>query len=53
MMSNPNIDRWYTLGCENGASQELRRLRSAMATEGLAEVRFSFDNDGSVVLVRS
>ena len=70
MMSNPNIDRWYTLGRENGAlggklvgagaggfllfyTQEARRLRSAMAAEGLAEVRFSFDNDGSVVLVRS
>jgi D-glycero-alpha-D-manno-heptose-7-phosphate kinase len=27
-------------------------LRSAMRTEGLNEVRFSFDHDGSVVLVR-
>ncbi|MGD1237800.1 hypothetical protein [Mycobacterium seoulense] len=70
MMSNPNIDRWYTLGRENGAiggklvgagaggfllfyTREARRLRTAMAAEGLAEVRFSFDNDGSVVLVRS
>ena len=70
MMSNPNIDRWYTLGRENGAlggklvgagaggfllfyTREPRRLRSAMAAEGLAEVRFSFDIDGSVVLVRS
>jgi D-glycero-alpha-D-manno-heptose-7-phosphate kinase len=70
MMSNPKIDRWYTLGRENGAlggklvgagaggfllfySREPRRLRSAMAAEGLAEVRFSFDSDGSVVLVRS
>jgi D-glycero-alpha-D-manno-heptose-7-phosphate kinase len=70
MMSNPNIDRWYTLGRENGAlggklvgagaggfllfyTQELRRLRSATATEGQAEVRFSFDNDSSVVLIRS
>jgi D-glycero-alpha-D-manno-heptose-7-phosphate kinase len=70
MMSNPNIDRWYSLGRENGAlggklvgagaggfllfyTQEPRRLRSAMVGEGLAEVRFSFDNDGSVVLVRS
>jgi D-glycero-alpha-D-manno-heptose-7-phosphate kinase len=70
MMSNPNIDRWYTLGRENGAlggklvgagaggfllfyTREPRRLRRAMAGEGLAEVRFSFDNDGSVVLVRS
>jgi D-glycero-alpha-D-manno-heptose-7-phosphate kinase len=70
MMSNPNIDRWYTLGRENGAlggklvgagaggfllfyTREPRRLRSAMAAAGLAEVRFSFDSDGSVVLVRS
>jgi D-glycero-alpha-D-manno-heptose-7-phosphate kinase len=29
-----------------------RRLRSAMAAEGLAEVRFAFDHDGSIVLVR-
>jgi len=27
-------------------------LRRAMASEGLAEVRFSFDHDGSTVLVR-
>jgi D-glycero-alpha-D-manno-heptose-7-phosphate kinase len=70
LMSNPNIDRWYTLGRENGAlggklvgagaggfllfySQEPRRLRRAMTAEGLAEVRFGFDIDGSVVLVRS
>ncbi|MGO9100553.1 MAG: hypothetical protein ACLP9Y_14295 [Mycobacterium sp.] len=70
MMSNPNIDKWYTVGCENGAlggklvgagaggfllfyTREPRRLRGAMAAEGLAEVRFGFDNDGSVVLVRS
>ena len=69
-MSNPNIDRWYELGRENGAlggklvgagaggfllfyTREPRRLRNAMAADGLAEVRFRFDNDGSVVLVRS
>lgn len=69
-MSNPNIDRWYELGRENGAlggklvgagaggfllfyTRETRRLRTVMAAEGLAEVRFRFDNDGSVVLVRS
>ena len=69
-MSNPNIDRWYELGRENGAlggklvgagaggfllfyTRELRRLRNAMAADGLAEIRFRFDNDGSVVLVRS
>ena len=70
MMSNPNIDRWYTLGRENGAlggklvgagaggfllfyTQQARRLRTAMTGEGLTEVRFCFDNDGSVVLIRS
>jgi D-glycero-alpha-D-manno-heptose-7-phosphate kinase len=69
-MSNPNIDRWYELGRENGAlggklvgagaggfllfyTREPRRLRNVMAADGLAEVRFHFDNDGSVVLVRS
>jgi D-glycero-alpha-D-manno-heptose-7-phosphate kinase len=69
-MSNPNIDRWYELGRENGAlggklvgagaggfllfyTREPGRLRNAMAADGLAEVRFRFDNDGSVVLVRS
>jgi D-glycero-alpha-D-manno-heptose-7-phosphate kinase len=29
-----------------------RSLRAAMAAEGLEEVRFTFDNDGSVVVVR-
>lgn len=70
MMSNPNIDRWYTLGRESGAlggklvgagaggfllfyTREPRRLRRAMTNAGLAEVRFTFDSDGSVVLVRS
>jgi D-glycero-alpha-D-manno-heptose-7-phosphate kinase len=33
-------------------TREPRRLRAAMAAEGLAEVRFTFDSDGSVVLVR-
>jgi D-glycero-alpha-D-manno-heptose-7-phosphate kinase len=33
-------------------TREPRRLRQAMADEGLAEVRFTFDNDGSVVVVR-
>jgi D-glycero-alpha-D-manno-heptose-7-phosphate kinase len=70
MMSNPNIDRWYTVGRESGAlggklvgagaggfllfyTRDPRRLRSAMTSEGLAEVRFTFDVDGSIVLVRS
>jgi D-glycero-alpha-D-manno-heptose-7-phosphate kinase len=33
-------------------TRDPRALRAAMATEGLAEVRFTFDNDGSVVVVR-
>jgi D-glycero-alpha-D-manno-heptose-7-phosphate kinase len=33
-------------------SREPRRLRAAMAAEGLTEVRFTFDSDGSVVVVR-
>jgi D-glycero-alpha-D-manno-heptose-7-phosphate kinase len=34
-------------------TREPRSLRTAMAADGLPEVRFSFDSDGSVVLVRS
>jgi D-glycero-alpha-D-manno-heptose-7-phosphate kinase len=33
-------------------AQDHAALRSAMAAEGLGEVRFTFDLDGSVVLVR-
>jgi D-glycero-alpha-D-manno-heptose-7-phosphate kinase len=33
-------------------TRDPRRLRTAMAAEGLTEVRFSFDADGSVVVVR-
>ncbi|GAA0725767.1 hypothetical protein Drose_17380 [Dactylosporangium roseum] len=33
-------------------TRDPRRLRAAMAAEGLAEVRFTFDSDGSVVVVR-
>jgi D-glycero-alpha-D-manno-heptose-7-phosphate kinase len=33
-------------------TRDPQRLRRAMTAEGLAEVRFTFDNDGSVVLVR-
>jgi D-glycero-alpha-D-manno-heptose-7-phosphate kinase len=33
-------------------AEDTRRLRLAMRAEGLAEVRFGFDNDGSVVVVR-
>jgi len=33
-------------------TRDHRSLRQAMSTEGLAEVRFTFDQDGSTVLVR-
>jgi len=34
-------------------AEDTRRVRGAMAAAGLAEVRFGFDHDGSVVLARS
>ena len=33
-------------------AEDPRRLRAAMAAEGLTELRFAFDHDGSTVLVR-
>jgi D-glycero-alpha-D-manno-heptose-7-phosphate kinase len=33
-------------------TRDQARLREAMAAEGLAEVRFSFDHDGSTLIVR-
>lgn len=33
-------------------TRDPRRLRAAMTAEGLPEIRFTFDSDGSVVLVR-
>jgi D-glycero-alpha-D-manno-heptose-7-phosphate kinase len=33
-------------------ANDQRALRQAMAAEGLAEVRFTFDHDGSTVLAR-
>ena len=33
-------------------ANDLARLRAAMAAEGLIEVRFGFDHDGSTVIVR-
>jgi D-glycero-alpha-D-manno-heptose-7-phosphate kinase len=68
-MSNPCIDRWYSVAMANGAvggkligaggggfllfyARDHRSLRKAMAQEGLQEVRFKFDHDGSTVLVR-
>jgi D-glycero-alpha-D-manno-heptose-7-phosphate kinase len=66
-MSNPAIDRWYTLARESGAvggklvgaggggflmlyATDKVRLRQAMRTEGLQEVRFRFDFEGAKVL---
>jgi D-glycero-alpha-D-manno-heptose-7-phosphate kinase len=66
-MSNPDIDRWYSLARENGAvggklvgaggggflmlyATDKVRLRQAMRTEGLQEVRFRFDFEGAKVL---
>jgi D-glycero-alpha-D-manno-heptose-7-phosphate kinase len=66
-MSNPDIDRWYTLARENGAvggklvgaggggflmlyATDKMRLRQALRTEGLQEVRFRFDFEGAKVL---
>jgi len=68
-MTNPDIDRWYQTGIENGAvggklvgagaggflmfyADDAAKLRKAMANAGLAEVRFSFDHEGSKLLVR-
>jgi len=68
-MSNPDIDRWYQRGIDNGAiggklvgagaggfllfyAKDAARLREAMSDEGLAEVRFFFDHDGSTVMAR-
>jgi D-glycero-alpha-D-manno-heptose-7-phosphate kinase len=33
-------------------ARDQRALRQAMAAEGLAEVRFTFDHDGSTVIAR-
>lgn len=68
-ITSPQIDRWYDLGLENGATggklvgagaggfllfytTDRVRLRDAMVAEGLAELRFSFDHDGSTVMSR-
>jgi D-glycero-alpha-D-manno-heptose-7-phosphate kinase len=68
-MSNPDIDRWYQLGIDNGAvggklvgagaggflmfyAKDAGRLREALSREGLTEVRFFFDHDGSTVTTR-
>lgn len=68
-MSNPEIDKWYSLALENGAiggkligaggggflmflAENRAKLRKAMTEEGLQEVRFRFDFEGTKVLVQ-
>lgn len=68
-MSNPKIDRWYRIACDNGAvggkligaggggflmfyTEDKRRLRSAMLAEGLEEVRYRFDFEGTKVIIQ-
>lgn len=63
-MSNPEIDRWYSLARENGAiggklvgaggggflmfyTEDKRRLRHALISAGMREVRFNFDFAGT------
>ena len=46
------------VGAGNGGfllfyARDRDRLRRAFATEGLAEVRFAFDHDGSALTVRA
>ena len=67
-ISNPQIDRWYSLALSNGAvggklvgaggggflmfyAADRSRLREAMAREGLEEVRFRFDFEGTKVVL--
>ncbi|HWK44711.1 MAG TPA: hypothetical protein VNT30_08310 [Stellaceae bacterium] len=66
-MSNPEIDKWYTVALENGAvggkligaggggflmfyTEDKRRLRHALTTAGMREVRFGFDFGGTQVI---
>jgi D-glycero-alpha-D-manno-heptose-7-phosphate kinase len=67
-ISNPQIDKWYSLAMSNGAvggklvgaggggflmfyAADRSRLRQAMAREGLEEVRFRFDFEGTKVVL--
>ena len=67
-ISNPQIDKWYSLALSNGAvggklvgaggggflmfyATDRGRLREAMAREGLEEVRFRFDFEGTKVVL--
>jgi D-glycero-alpha-D-manno-heptose-7-phosphate kinase len=66
-ISNPQIDRWYELGLENGAfggklvgaggggflmfcARDKAKLRNAMRHEGLVELEFGFDTQGTRVI---
>jgi len=67
-ISNPQIDKWYSLAMKNGAiggklvgaggggflmfyAGDRNRLRQAMCAEGLEEVRFRFDFEGTKVVM--
>jgi D-glycero-alpha-D-manno-heptose-7-phosphate kinase len=67
-VSNPQIDRWYSVARQNGAiggkivgaggggfllfyASDPNRLRLAMSQEGLDEVRFGFDFEGTKVVL--
>ena len=66
-MSNPQIDRWYSVAREHGAvggkligaggggflmfyTEQPEQLRVTMRNEGLGELRFGFDFDGTKLL---
>ena len=67
--TNPDIDRWYVHGMENGAlggkmvgaggggflmfyAEDKALLRRAMFAEGLREVRFRFDFEGTGIVIQ-
>lgn len=67
LISNPDIDRWYGVGRDNGAlggkligaggggflmfcASDPTKLRRALEAEGLPELRFQFDFEGTRVL---
>jgi D-glycero-alpha-D-manno-heptose-7-phosphate kinase len=60
-MSNPKIDQWYggkLVGAGGGGflmfyAADRNRLRHAMKTAGLEEVRFRFDFEGAKVVLSS
>ena len=69
-MSNSQIDQWYEMGMNNGATggklvgaggggflmfmaDDKTRLRRAMSSAGLEEVRFKFDFEGTIVVLSS